>query len=86
MIVDGHERLHPGAKISWPRARKYPLRALVINEDAGYTVDAARRMGAFLNVLDDTSTPVDIARLLRGGELDEIENANEWAICAPTPR
>lgn len=72
-VVDGHQRV--GIAQDLKRAGKDvpDLNAIVLDEADGVTVEQARRAGAMTNVMHNTADPVDIARVLREGDLTPLE-------------
>lgn len=74
MIVDGHQRVNLAKRLQAEGKPVPKLRATVIHEDQGYTVQDARRMGAVYNVMNDPDVKAfDVARVLRAGPLEQAE-------------
>ena len=73
-VVDGHQRV--GIAQDLKRAGKDvpDLNAIMLDEADGVTVAQARRAGAMANVMHNTADPMDIARVLREGELSPLES------------
>ncbi|HEY3499456.1 MAG TPA: hypothetical protein VGK73_32425 [Polyangiaceae bacterium] len=72
-VVDGHQRVGLAQDLLRRGKDVPPLNAIVLDEAAGVTVDDARRAGALFNVLGGTTEPMDIARVLRSGDLTPAE-------------
>lgn len=75
MVADGHQRVGLAKELASKGQEIPPLEAVVLNEADGYSVQDARRLGAFYNIIAGEPEVSDIARVLRSGQLapDEVE-------------
>lgn len=72
-VVDGHQRVGLANRIGASGQPTPPMRAIVLKESDGVTVEEARRTGAMLNLQQGTGTATDIAKVLRERELSPAE-------------
>lgn len=72
-VVDGHQRVGIAQDLKAQGKAVPDLNAIVLDEADGVTVPMARRAGAMVNVMHNTANPMDIARVLREGELSGLE-------------
>jgi hypothetical protein len=73
-VVDGHQRAGLAKRLIREGKPVPPLPAIVVREADGVTPEAARRMGALHNLRTGSAEPMDIAKLLREGELTPLES------------
>lgn len=74
-IVDGHQRLGLAKRLQAAGKPVPPLKAIVLHESDGITVNQAKRIGAMLNLQQGTGSAVDIAKVLRESPLTPAESA-----------
>ena len=72
-VVDGHQRAGLAKRLLREGKPVPPLPAIVVREANGVTPEMARRMGALHNLRTGSAEPMDIAKLLREGDLDPTE-------------
>lgn len=73
-VVDGHQRAGLAKRLTREGKPVPPLPAIVVREADGVTPEMARRMGALHNLRTGSAEPMDIAKLLREGELSPTES------------
>ncbi len=74
-VADGHQRLNKWNELAAAGQDMAPLRAVVLREVDGYDIPTVRRIVSLKNVREGSADPVDIAKLLRTGPLEEAESA-----------
>jgi len=72
-VVDGHQRTGLAKRLIREGKNVPPLPAIVVREADGVTPEMARRMGALHNLRTGSAEPMDIAKLLREGDLNPTE-------------
>lgn len=74
-IADGHQRFNKYQELKAAGHQLPPLRATILREADGYDVPTARRAASIQNVTEGSASALDIAKLLRDGDLSPDERA-----------
>ncbi len=73
-VADGHQRYNKYLELRAAGHDLPPLRMILLDEAKGWTVERVQRTAALQNLMEPTTDPTDIAKILRSGPLTEKES------------